>query len=180
MRKPAYKHNLNLERDKLTHEQRDHQTEKGSIHNQHELIRPIPRKIKENRRTNPKLACEALISAYAYTYGFKAVIYRLANIVGPRSKHGVIYDFIQKLKANPKELEILGDGTQNKSYLHINDCIQAMLLGLEKTRNQVETYNIGSEDQTNVKTIAETVVEKMKPNNVKLTVTGGVDGGRGW
>jgi UDP-glucose 4-epimerase len=62
---------------------------------------------------------------HAYTYGFKAIIYRLANIVGPRSKHGVIYDFFQKLKTNPKELEILGDGTQNKSYLHINDCVQA-------------------------------------------------------
>ena len=72
-----------------------------------------------------------------------------------RSKHGVIHDFIQKLKTNPKELEILGDGTQNKSYLHVNDCIEAMLLGLEKTRNQVEIYNIGSEDQTTVKTIAE-------------------------
>jgi UDP-glucose 4-epimerase len=64
-----------------------------------------------------KLACEALITAYAYNYGFKAVIFRLANIVGPRSKHGVIYDFIQKLKKNPKELEVLGDGEQTKSYL---------------------------------------------------------------
>ena len=78
-----------------------------------------------------KLACEALISVYAYTYGLKAIIYRLANIVGPRSKHGVIYDFIQKLDKNPKELEILGDGTQNRSYLHVNDCVEAMLLGLE-------------------------------------------------
>jgi len=72
-----------------------------------------------------KLACEALISAYAHTYGFKAIIYRLANIVGPRNKHGVIHDFMQKLKTKPKELEILGDGTQNKSYLYINDCIEA-------------------------------------------------------
>jgi UDP-glucose 4-epimerase len=127
-----------------------------------------------------KLACEALISAYAYTYGFKAIIYRLANIVGPRSKHGVIYDFIQKLKANPKELEILGDGTQNKSYLYITDCIEAILLGLEKTENQVEIYNIGPEDQTTVKTIAEIVVKEMKLRNVKLKFTGGVDGGRGW
>jgi len=63
---------------------------------------------------DPKLACEALISAYAYTYDFKAIIYRLANIVGPRNKHGAIHDFMQKLKTNPKELEILGDGTQNK------------------------------------------------------------------
>jgi UDP-glucose 4-epimerase len=64
----------------------------------------------------------------------------------PRSKHGVIYDFTQKLKANPKELEILGDRTQNKSCLHINDRTESMFLCLEKTRNQVETYNIGSED----------------------------------
>jgi UDP-glucose 4-epimerase len=127
-----------------------------------------------------KLACEAIISAYAYTYDFKAIIIRLANIVGPRSKHGVIYDFIQKLKANPKELEILGDGTQNKSYLHINDCVEAMLLGLEKTKNQVEIYNIGSEDQTTVKTIAEIVTKGMKLKNVKSKFTGGVDGGRGW
>jgi len=89
-------------------------------------------------------------------------------------------DFIQKLKTNPKELEILGAGTQTKSYLHINNCTEAMLLGLEKTRNQVEIYNIGSEDQTNVKTIAEIVVEEMKLKNVKLKFTGGVDGGRGW
>ena len=64
-----------------------------------------------------KLASESLIMAYAHTYGFRAVIYRLANIVGPRSKHGVIYDFLQKLQRNPSELEILGDGTQRKSYL---------------------------------------------------------------
>jgi UDP-glucose 4-epimerase len=127
-----------------------------------------------------KLACEALISAYAYTYDFKAIIYRLANIVGPRSQHGVIHDFIQKLKTNPKELEILGDGTQNKSYLYISDCIEAMLLGLEKTKNQVEIYNVGSEDQTTVKTIAELVVEEMKLKNVRFKFTGGVDGGRGW
>ena len=127
-----------------------------------------------------KLACEALISAYAYTYGFKAIIYRLANIVGPRSQHGVIYDFIQKLQKNPNILEILGDGTQNKSYLYINDCIEAMLLALEKSTEQVEIYNVGSEDQIDVKTIAEIVAEKMGLQDIKFKFTGGVDGGRGW
>lgn len=127
-----------------------------------------------------KLACEALISAYAHTYNFKAVIYRLANIVGPRSQHGIIPDLIQKLRKNPKELEILGDGTQIKSYLYISDCIEAMLQGLEKTKNQVEIYNIGSEDQINVKTIARIIIEEMKLKKVELTYTGGVDGGRGW
>ncbi len=127
-----------------------------------------------------KLACEALITAYAYTYGFKAVIYRLANIVGPRSKHGVIHDFIQKLRKNPKQLEILGDGAQTKSYLYISDCIEAMFLGLKEPKNWVEVFNVGSEDQINVKTIAQIIIEEMGLKNVKLTYTGGVDGGRGW
>jgi len=93
-----------------------------------------------------KLASEALISAYAHIYNFKAVIYRLANTVGPRNKHDVIHDFIQKLHKNPKQLEILGDGTQTKSYLYISDCIEAILLGLEKSEKHVEIYNVGSED----------------------------------
>jgi len=127
-----------------------------------------------------KLACEALIIAYAQTYGFRSIIYRLANIIGSRSKHGVIHDFILKLKKNQKELEILGDGTQTKSYLHISDCITAIIIGLEKSKEQVQIYNIGSEDQVDVKTIAKTVTAEMKLRRVKLRFTGGVDGGRGW
>lgn len=127
-----------------------------------------------------KLACEALISAYAYTYGLRAVILRLANIVGPRSNHGVIYDFIQKLRKNPNELEILGDGTQTKSYLYISDCIEAMLLATEKSKNHVEIYNVGSEDQVDVRTIAQIIIEEMRLKNVKLRFTGGINGGRGW
>lgn len=69
-----------------------------------------------------KLASEALISSYAYLYNFAAVILRLANVIGPKSQHGVIPDFITKLGKNKKELEILGDGTQCKSYLYIDDC----------------------------------------------------------
>jgi len=127
-----------------------------------------------------KLASEALISAYAHNYDFKTLIFRLANIVGARSQHGVIYDFAQKLKKNPKELEILGDGTQTKSYLHISDCIEAMRLAQAKSSKQVEIYNVGSEDQINVKDIAHIVIEEMKLKNVKLKLTGGVDGGGGW
>jgi len=127
-----------------------------------------------------KLASEALISAYAHTYNLKAVIYRLANIVGSRNKHGVTHDFIQKLRKNSRELEILGDGTQIKSYLYITDCIEAMLLGLKEAKNQIQICNVGSEDQINVKTIAQIIIEEMKLKNVKLTYTGGVDGGRGW
>ncbi|NWF86317.1 GDP-mannose 4,6-dehydratase [Candidatus Bathyarchaeota archaeon] len=127
-----------------------------------------------------KLACEALITAYAHTYGFKVIIYRLANIIGSRSQHGAIHDFIKKLRSNPEQLEILGDGTQTKSYLYITDCIEAMLLGLEKAIKRVEIFNLGSEDQINVKAIAQIVVEEMGLKNVKFKLTGGVDGGRGW
>lgn len=129
---------------------------------------------------NSKLSSEALTCAYAHTYGFKAVIYRLANITGPRSNHGVVYDFVRKLKENPKELEILGDGTQSKSYLHVYDCVEAMLLSLEKSNNPVEVFNLGSEDWTDVKTIARIVVEEIGLRNVAFRFTGGVDGGRGW
>jgi UDP-glucose 4-epimerase len=69
-----------------------------------------------------KLACEALITSYAYTFNHRALILRLANIIGPRSNHGVIIDFINKIKTNPTELEILGDGNQEKSYMYISDC----------------------------------------------------------
>ncbi|MGC9069219.1 MAG: NAD-dependent epimerase/dehydratase family protein [Thermoprotei archaeon] len=120
-----------------------------------------------------KLSCEALIMAYAKSYGFNVLILRLANIVGPRSRHGVIVDFIKKLRKNPEELEILGDGTQKKSYLYISDCINALLLDL------TGVFNVGSEDQIDVLTIAKIVSEEMglKP---KLKITGGVDNGRGW
>jgi len=127
-----------------------------------------------------KLASEALVSSFAYTYGFQAVICRLANIIGPRSKHGVIYDFINKLKRNPRELEILGDGTQRKSYLHVDDFVSALSMIIEKPRGKVEIFNVGSEDWVDVKTIAEIVTEEMGLKDVAFRFTGGVDGGRGW
>jgi UDP-glucose 4-epimerase len=127
-----------------------------------------------------KLACESLISAYAYNYGFKATIYRLANVIGPRSGHGVIFDFVQKLNINPNQLEILGDGTQTKSYLYVSDCVTALLQSQEDSSDKVETFNVGSEDKINVKTIAQAVMAEMNLKNVDLKLTGGVDGGRGW
>ena len=127
-----------------------------------------------------KLASEALITAYAHNYDFKAIICRLANIIGPRSNHGVIYDFVHKLRQNPNELEILGDGTQTKSYLYVEDCVNAILLVLNRVMDFVEIYNVGSIDKVNVKTIAKIVTEEMELKDAKLSLTGGVDGGRGW
>jgi len=127
-----------------------------------------------------KLAAEALICSYAAIHKFRAGIFRLANIIGPRSDHGVIYDFINKLKANPAELEVLGDGSQSKSYLYIDDCIRGMLTSLESFNEQVDIFNIGSEDRLIVMKIAEIVINAMKLSNVAIRTTGGVDGGRGW
>ena len=124
-----------------------------------------------------KLACEAMISSYAATYGWNAWVYRFANIVGARSTHGIIYDFVQKLRENPKELEILGDGTQSKSYLAVENCVKAMIFAPEISHETFNFFNIGSEDWVNVKRIAELIVEEMGLKNVKFNFTGG---DRGW
>jgi len=130
-----------------------------------------------------KLASEALITSYAYTYNHRALILRLANIIGPKSNHGVIIDFIKKIVKNPKQLEILGDGLQEKSYLYITDCIEAIIHLTNKfcrNKKRVDVYNIGSNDRITVKEIAKIVAEEMKTQNIKFKFTGGVDGGRGW
>lgn len=130
-----------------------------------------------------KLACEGLFSAYAGTFGLRATLFRFANIIGPRGTHGVIYDFIHKLKRDPARLEILGDGTQRKSYLHVSDCIAGMLEGWaahSARKDRVEVFNLGSEDDLPVERIADLVIGAMGLKGVNKVLTGGVDGGRGW
>jgi len=128
-----------------------------------------------------KADCEALISSYAQQLGFRAIIFRLANTIGKNSTHGVIYDFINKLKKDPSKLEVLGDGTQNKSYFYISDCLDVIDYGLQKSSNQVNIYNVGSDDKVDVTTIANVIIEQMSlKGKTKIEFTGGVDGGRGW
>lgn len=124
-----------------------------------------------------KLACEAMISAYAATYGMKAWVYRFANIIGPRSTHGVIYDFVQKLRQNPRELEILGDGRQSKSYLSVERCVASMVYAPTVSFGTFNVFNIGSEDWVSVRRIAELIVEEMALSGVSFKFTGG---DRGW
>jgi len=126
-----------------------------------------------------KLACEALISAFCATFDMRSVIFRFANIVGERGTHGVIVDFIRKLETNPETLEILGSGKQRKSYLLVQDCVEAMIFALEKARDGVNVFNVGSTDSVDVTEIADVVVEKMGLFGVEYRYTGGVDG-RGW
>ena len=130
-----------------------------------------------------KLACEALITSYAHTFNHRALILRLANIIGPRSNHGVVVDFIKKIRANPNELTILGDGKQEKSYLYISDCIEAIIHLTEafsKGTETVDVFNVGPRDKVTVTQIAKTVAKEMNTPRVKFKFTGGVNGGRGW
>jgi UDP-glucose 4-epimerase len=127
-----------------------------------------------------KLACEALITAYCNSYGLEAVILRLANVVGPRAGHGVIPDFVSKLSRNPNKLEILGDGSQRKSYIHVTDAVGALLLGTQAFSSKVMILNVGSNDTLDVMSIARIVAKSLDLNDVEYVPTGGIDGGRGW
>jgi len=130
-----------------------------------------------------KLACEILIETYHELYGIKVLVLRYANIIGPRLTHGVIVDFIKKLKANPHELEILGDGTQKKSYLHVDDAVSATLHLSDLLLNgafSCDVFNVGSEDWTSVVEIADIIVRTMGLSDVKYKFRPMTPDGRGW
>jgi UDP-glucose 4-epimerase len=116
-----------------------------------------------------KAACENLIHAYAKLYGFRAVALRYANVVGPRLRHGVIWDLINKLKKNPHELEILGDGKQVRSYIYIDDAVEATLLAWRKAADAYAAYNVAAEDWITVDEVANQVIEAAGLTNVKKT-----------
>lgn len=127
-----------------------------------------------------KLAGEAFISSYCHMFGLTACIFRFANVVGPRQTHGVGYDFIHSLVNNNQTLRILGNGTQSKSYIYIDDIVDAVLLANEKMQGPFEIYNVSTEDYITVKEIATIVVDCMGlENNVRFEFTGGDRGWRG-
>ena len=127
-----------------------------------------------------KLGSESLISAFCHTFDLQGLSFRFANIVGARSTHGVTYDFYHKLKADPKRLEILGDGRQHKSYCHVSDCVSAMLHAAERFPARYDVFNIGSDDAIDVFELARTAIDAWGLKDVELVTTGGVEGGRGW
>lgn len=124
-----------------------------------------------------KAACEQYLSSYAFLFEMTCVSLRYGNIFGPRSNHGVIYDFFWKLKKNPEELEILGDGRQEKSYLYIDDCISASILSAEKSKKGLTVWNISSDKTILVRDIAKIVIDEMSAKDTKIRYTGGR---RGW
>jgi UDP-glucose 4-epimerase len=124
-----------------------------------------------------KLASEAAISAATEGFLERAWIFRFPNVVGSRATHGAIYDFVHKLKKNPTELEVLGDGTQEKPYFHVADLIEAMLFITDNAKEKLNFFNIGTSDTiTTVRYLAETTVRAAAPQ-AKIRYTGG---NRGW
>lgn len=123
-----------------------------------------------------KLASEAFISAFSSTYGIQTWITRFPNVVGERFTHGVIYDFIKKLRNNPEELEVLGNGEQCKPYVYVKDLVEAILYVIDHASDKYNVYMIGSDSRTKVKEIAAMVIEEMGLN-AKIRYTGG---DRGW
>jgi len=141
---------------------------------------PIP----ENSELKPisnygssKVCAEMYIHSFSKLYGINGLILRYANIIGPRSEHGVVPDFVRKLKENNKKLLILGNGKQKKSYLFISDCIDASLLAFKHFNGGLDVFNVGSEEWMSVDDIARIVCDEMGLSNVKFEYTGEE---RGW
>lgn len=129
-----------------------------------------------------KLASEALISAFCYLYDMKSWIFRFGNVIGNDMSRGVIFDLIHKLKKNPKELEVLGNGEQIKDYINIDDCINAILHAYSKTNERINVFNLSSGTTLSVKDLVKIVLEEMNLKNTSVRYTGGVSGwqGGGW
>jgi UDP-glucose 4-epimerase len=123
-----------------------------------------------------KLADEALISTHAHSYGIQSWVFRFANIVGPHQRGNVIPDFIEKLDADPTELEILGDGRQEKSYMHVSECVDAIQHVVEHADSDLNVYNLGTRTTTSVTAIADIVSDELGVDP-EYAYTGG---DRGW
>jgi UDP-glucose 4-epimerase len=123
-----------------------------------------------------KLACEGMIGAYAEGYGIKACIFRFVSILGQRYSHGHVFDFVKQLAKDQNRLHILGDGKQRKSYLHVDDCIEAILLALDATNEQVEIFNLGTDEICQVIDSVHWIVGRLKLSP-QFSFSGGR---RGW
>ena len=120
---------------------------------------------------------EGLIGAWVGTFGFQAWVFRFANIIGERGTHGVIFDFIHKLKNDPNRLEVLGNGLQEKSYMEVGDCVDAILFVIDNTDDQINLFNLGSNDTCSVRNIASIVIRETGCDGAQIDYTGG---DRGW
>ena len=119
-----------------------------------------------------KISSEAYIAAYASLYGIQAWVFRFGNVIGKRMSHGVIYDFIQKLRKDPHRLIILGDGKQRKNYFLVEECIDGMLYCYHRLKNTYNLINLGAETSTNVQKIAKIIIQEMGLKDVRIIIEG--------
>lgn len=125
-----------------------------------------------------KLGSEGIISSYAYMNDMSVLVFRFPNVIGPRLTHGVIFDFVKRLKDDPSHLRILGDGTQSKPYIYVLDLVDAIMRFKDAPKG-VTLYNVGVETQSSVTRIAEIVCEKMGLSGIPFEYTGGRGGWKG-
>ena len=126
-----------------------------------------------------KLAAEGLISGWAHTYDFHATVFRFVGIIGGRMDHGVVHDFVRKLQKNAAQLEILGDGSQRRSFVLVDDCVDAMLFALAHAEKNYHLVHIGNRDEISVNETAEVIFEVMRLQGVKRNYSGGNLGWKG-
>jgi UDP-glucose 4-epimerase len=126
-----------------------------------------------------KVACETLISAFCHNLNMKSWIFRFANVIGKNPTHGVVYDLIRKLKNNPYELEVLGDGKQSKPYLHVSDIIDGMLFGFLNSHEEINYFNLACDGAASVEFIVNTLLTKLEMSNTAVRYTGGKQGWKG-
>jgi len=128
-----------------------------------------------------KLACEGLVSSYSHSFGIQAWMFRFGNVVGPNPTHGVIYDFVNRLLDDRTHLKILGDGTQTKPYMHVEDCLDGMQFAQLHSNEDINFFNLAAPDQTSVNSIASWILSEMgiSADECDISFTGGKRGWRG-
>jgi UDP-glucose 4-epimerase len=154
-------------------------TSTGSVYGDAVLIptpEDAPCPIQTSLYGASKLAAEGLITAYCTGYGFQSHIFRLVSILGERYTHGHVFDFYRQLRADPSRLRVLGDGHQRKSYLYVQDCIEAMLLAIEHADQRINLFNLGGDGYCEVRESIEWICDALQIKPV-LEFSGG---DRGW
>jgi UDP-glucose 4-epimerase len=136
----------------------------GSVYGEPEIFptpEDAPFPVQTSFYAASKLAAEGLISAYAAAYGFRGWIFRFVSILGERYTHGHVFDFYKQLLDHPGRLDVLGDGHQRKSYLYIHDCIDAILLAIEKASEPVSVLNLGTDEYCEVNDSIRWITERL-------------------
>jgi UDP-glucose 4-epimerase len=154
-------------------------TSTGSIYGEPEVF-PTPEDCPFPVQTSfygaAKLAAESLIQAYSNGFGFEGTIFRLVSVLGERYSHGHVFDFFRQLQEHPDRLDILGDGHQRKSYIYVQDCIDAMLLSVSEPRGKMNIFNVGTNDYCEVTDSVEWICGSLGVKPIR-TYSGGQ---RGW